>query len=566
MRHDDLVFDVGMHLGEDTAFYLAKGYRVVGFEADPGLAARCRARFDEPIRQGRLEIVEGAIAPAERGPRVPFYASSLSVWGTVEPQWAARNDRLGARSRRLDVPRVDLAAQFAARGTPHYLKIDIEGMDRHVLETLAGLDERPRYLSIESDKVRFDALADELALLRALGYDRFKVVQQRDIPGATIPTLDLLGRPMRFTFPKHSSGPFGDDILQPWIDHDAALARYREVFDDYARFGDDAQVAARHAREPVPRKTAGWYDTHAQLADPAEARAPPVSIVVTCKDRLDHLRQTLPALAAQPDAQVIVVDYGCSQDTRGWVRRQCPSVTVVCVDDDPVFSVSRARNVGALHARGEHLAFTDADIHVDFAIADWLRRHRSEGEFYTVEPARSASLSGTAIIGRFAFLAAGGYDEALRGWGWEDTELYRRLERRGLRRVEISGHGLRVIEHGDDRRQLAAEKGGAGSRARALLVGGLYTRARQDIAQLGHHEPSHGERVALHARIGAAVDAFMASPASEGHFRLRIDLAPGRDQVTGTEILYRFRRPVVDAGAGVDDSSSASGSPDRAGD
>ena len=29
----NLVFDIGMHLGADTEFYLKKGFNVIGFEA-----------------------------------------------------------------------------------------------------------------------------------------------------------------------------------------------------------------------------------------------------------------------------------------------------------------------------------------------------------------------------------------------------------------------------------------------------------------------------------------------------------------------------------------------------
>ena len=58
---NDLVYDVGLHKGEDSAFYLAKGYRVVAFEANPDLTSMCRARFSSEILAERLTIVEGAI-------------------------------------------------------------------------------------------------------------------------------------------------------------------------------------------------------------------------------------------------------------------------------------------------------------------------------------------------------------------------------------------------------------------------------------------------------------------------------------------------------------------------
>ena len=37
VKRADLIYDVGFHQGEDTAFYLKKGFLVVAFEAHPRL-------------------------------------------------------------------------------------------------------------------------------------------------------------------------------------------------------------------------------------------------------------------------------------------------------------------------------------------------------------------------------------------------------------------------------------------------------------------------------------------------------------------------------------------------
>ena len=60
-KHNDLIYDVGMHKGEDTEFYLRKGFRVIAFEANPELVDLCRVRLKRFIEQGQLKIVEGAI-------------------------------------------------------------------------------------------------------------------------------------------------------------------------------------------------------------------------------------------------------------------------------------------------------------------------------------------------------------------------------------------------------------------------------------------------------------------------------------------------------------------------
>jgi spermidine synthase len=41
----NLIYDIGMHDGSDSEFYLRKGYRVVAVEANPKLVEACRERL-----------------------------------------------------------------------------------------------------------------------------------------------------------------------------------------------------------------------------------------------------------------------------------------------------------------------------------------------------------------------------------------------------------------------------------------------------------------------------------------------------------------------------------------
>src|SRR5688572_11446605 len=54
--NDDLIFDIGANHGEDTVFYLAKGYRVVAVEANPILAELLHRQFRNEINAGRLVL------------------------------------------------------------------------------------------------------------------------------------------------------------------------------------------------------------------------------------------------------------------------------------------------------------------------------------------------------------------------------------------------------------------------------------------------------------------------------------------------------------------------------
>src|SRR5882762_224233 len=103
VKHKDLIYDVGLHRGEDAEFYLRKGFRVVAFEANPELAAFCHQRLKEFVAQGQLKIVQGAIVdPNTLKPgqtTVSFYKNEgASAWGTVCTPWAERNEKSGMPS------------------------------------------------------------------------------------------------------------------------------------------------------------------------------------------------------------------------------------------------------------------------------------------------------------------------------------------------------------------------------------------------------------------------------------------------------------------------------------
>jgi FkbM family methyltransferase len=85
---DDLIYDVGLHSGKDTEFYLAKGFRVVAIEANPVLATRCKTKFASQIKEGRLHILQLAIGE-QAGSCDFFVCDQHDDWSTID-----RRDRL----------------------------------------------------------------------------------------------------------------------------------------------------------------------------------------------------------------------------------------------------------------------------------------------------------------------------------------------------------------------------------------------------------------------------------------------------------------------------------------
>jgi FkbM family methyltransferase len=266
-RLDDLIFDVGFHTGEDTEFYLKKGFRVVAVEANPDLARAGGETFASAIASGQLTIVNKAVA--ETPGEVTFFLNTeLSVWGTLYPEWAERNDRLGAKSRPISVEATTMADLFGQYGVPYYLKIDIEGADLIALKGLEGVAARPKFVSLESDKDSFRALRREFTIFEALGYNRFKVVPQANIAvQQRPPNPPLEGGLTEHAFREGGSGLFGEEAPGPWMTSAQAIERYKPIFLRYALTGDDPLISNKRLVKLMRRcgLRENWYDTHARI-------------------------------------------------------------------------------------------------------------------------------------------------------------------------------------------------------------------------------------------------------------------------------------------------------------
>ncbi len=179
-----------------------------------------------------------------------------------------------------------------------------------------------------------------------------------------------------------------------------------------------------------------------------------LSIIVPCKGRLEHLKQSLPTLVAQGDGlEIVVVDYDCPDGTADWVRASHPAVRVVQVADRPLFNVSAARNLGAADASGEWLAFLDADVKVAEGFAATLKTLVQPGFFYIADP-RPPQLWGALVVSRGDYDWVDGYDEAFEGWGSEDVDILERLLILGRRERTFPGEFVASIQLDYTLRQL----------------------------------------------------------------------------------------------------------------
>jgi FkbM family methyltransferase len=250
----DLIYDVGLHNGADTAYYLYKGFRVVAIDANPVLTAAAERRFKNEIAEGRLIVLNIGIAETE---------GTLSFWvNESNDTQSSFNEQRAKRygpCHEILVPCISLSTIMAQHGVPYYMKVDIEGYDYLCIQALNSKD-LPKYISVEQEKDH-DLVAD----LRQLGYTKFKIVNQLTYTDST-PIADaesgfrllrkasskfpavhrLLRRPsvasrlkkldfdsfadrFAYTFGEGSSGPFGEETWGEWHSADDIRGRISDL-------------------------------------------------------------------------------------------------------------------------------------------------------------------------------------------------------------------------------------------------------------------------------------------------------------------------------------------------
>lgn len=261
----DLIYDVGAHLGEDSAFYLKLGYRVVAVEANPLLADKLRDRFRNEIANGQLVLVEKAIAADEGS--IQFFVNDVeSAWATTNADWAKRNEDWGMASSVINVAATRFPALIMQYGCPCYLKVDIEGADMLCVEGLRETPVRPTYLSLESVRGTWQDVLHELRTLEALGYTHFKLADQQTHRAGTFKARD--GTTVHHVFDEYASGPFGEDAPGKWLSRRQMIARRIVPFVLRRILDDTPFVTKVLPRLPILRQLASiftWHDLHAKL-------------------------------------------------------------------------------------------------------------------------------------------------------------------------------------------------------------------------------------------------------------------------------------------------------------
>ena len=249
-----MIFDIGMHIGQDTKYYLELGYKVIAIEANPELIKSAEILFSKHIKENRLILLNVGIS--NKNGIMPFYRNlDKSEWSSFDKEIGTRNN---SEFEIINIECLTTDSLFTKFGIPHYLKIDIEGFDYYCLNDIDSKN-KPKFVSCEaSDITWFDILYEK-------GYTKFKLLSQGDdfIPinikkeKSNYYPIYLkikngikkrLQNKIKYNFDFGSSGPFGENTKGEWLTYKDA----RKLFEIFST-----------GKNGKPLNNISWFDIHA---------------------------------------------------------------------------------------------------------------------------------------------------------------------------------------------------------------------------------------------------------------------------------------------------------------
>ncbi|GAB0497777.1 hypothetical protein MMPV_009114 [Pyropia vietnamensis] len=216
----------------------------------------------------------------------------------------------------------------------------------------------------------------------------------------------------------------------------------------------------------------------ASAARPPGAVMPGVSLIAACSSRQDVLSRVLPGWARVAGVdEVVLVDWSAQPPLSSVVTaastdwagegvssalNSSPAVTpttapvrVLRVVGETSWQLTRAYNLAAAAARYATLLRVDCDhaLSPSFLSTHPLRTGAYyAGNYMVSRNDNELHLNGAAVVARSDFWAVGGYDERIQAYGYDDEDLYTRLDGRGLARLNLSYDVMQHVAHGNEGR------------------------------------------------------------------------------------------------------------------
>ncbi|MBE8721365.1 glycosyltransferase family 2 protein [Sphingobacterium pedocola] len=199
-----------------------------------------------------------------------------------------------------------------------------------------------------------------------------------------------------------------------------------------------------------------------------------ISFCTTCMNRLSYLKQTLPQNLADnmdyENLEYVLLDYNSSDGLEDYIKSNYSEelnngkLIYFRIDSVEFYDWTHSRNLAVSLATGDIICNIDADNFTGAGFAKYVNQmfKNMQDVFLTTYyvPLRKNDVLGRICMLKSSFLNIGGYDERMKHYGFEDIDLIHRLERSGLKKVDIDNSlFLNAIQHSNQERTSNSKEG-----------------------------------------------------------------------------------------------------------
>ena len=215
------IFDIGANKGQNLSYFLDKADIVIAIEANTNLVKQIKSDFKQFIDNEKLIVENVALTDDENVKIIDFYISKeKDVLSTLYPDDISKFYKQEVRCEKASL----LINKYLKKydiSQIEYIKIDIEGADKLILNDLLKNNILSENLSVECHE------PEVLKLLLNSKFKSFKFVEGSDaIFKKNIEVINKLKKKYIINFDIHSSGPYGDDIPGNYYNKDSVLTYF----------------------------------------------------------------------------------------------------------------------------------------------------------------------------------------------------------------------------------------------------------------------------------------------------------------------------------------------------
>lgn len=167
LKPNSLIFDVGGHMGDKSDYFESSGHMVVCYEPQKKCYNHLKSRF-----KNRRVSVRNLVLGSEWGKELPFYICNSTTLSTLSDKWRTEG-RFSQKYIWDKIQKVDMSTldyEMELFGVPEYIKIDVEGYEREVIN---GLSRQVPFISFEYTKEFWQDAVYCCRKLKELGFRKF---------------------------------------------------------------------------------------------------------------------------------------------------------------------------------------------------------------------------------------------------------------------------------------------------------------------------------------------------------------------------------------------------------